>query len=625
VASSGTIIRAGETVTITAVVNNLGGLSASNIPVVFYNGDPDKGGVQIGSTKIDDLLAHRNATAQIAWVAASGPKAIFVRVDPDNAIAELDETNNGASAPVVISGIDLTVAPEDISVVPTVLFGGVPTAATGSVLTLNATVRNLGLDAAKNVYARFYDGDPQANGTVIGGDKRIELINASGMGVASVVWNNTGSPGPRKIFVVVNPKNSVGHLVEYDETNNAASSSMGLNAPPAFTQAIEPQSTSEDQARNSYLDLSAYVADPDNEVSGLVFRIISSTEPDANVSLSAQGMLGIRPLPDWNGMTVVTVGVSDGISEAVTSFNFTVNPVNDPPVMDPVAEATLQAGTLYPVNVTARDPDLIGGDVLTFAADTVFFTINRTSGKILYTPTAAQVGKQSVKITVTDSGGLMASTFWKFTVVRPNSAPNLVLGENPSILGMETKPLRYKFNATDAESDALTFSVDTGMFTIDPVTGEFNFTPPKGTAGTYKFNVTVKDAGGLGDTRTVTLVIAKLPTTGGNGDGIGWMIYLLLLLVAAACIGAAVFLARRIRGRPGGPDGSEKERYEAVFGAGTYEYAKKGGSSSLREFREAEKKQQAQAPLTCPKCGSDSIQKFPDGGAICNKCGTSVK
>jgi ribosomal protein L37AE/L43A len=356
-----------------------------------------------------------------------------------------------------------------------------------------------------------------------------------------------------------------------------------------------------------------------------VFYIISSTEADANVSLSAQGMLSIRPLPDWNGMTVVTLGVSDGISEAVTSFNFTVNPVNDPPVMDPVAEATLQVGTLCTVNVTARDPDLLGGDVLTFAADTGFFTINRTSGKILYTPTAAQVGKQSVKITVTDNGGLMASAFWKFTVVRPNSAPKLVLGENPSILGMETKPLRYKFNATDAESDALTFSVDTGMFTIDPVSGEFNFTPPKGTAGTYKFNVTVKDTGGLGDIRTVTLVITKAPITTSDGEDIGWMVYLALILVAAACIGAAVLLARRIRGRPGVPDGSEKQRYEAVFGAGTYEYAKKGGSSSLKEFREAENKQQAEAPLTCPKCGSGNIQKFPDGGAICNQCGKPVK
>jgi ribosomal protein L37AE/L43A len=236
------------------------------------------------------------------------------------------------------------------------------------------------------------------------------------------------------------------------------------------------------------------------------------------------------------------------------------------------------------------------------------------------------VGKQSVKITVTDNALLTAFTVWKFTVVRPNSAPKLLLGENLSILGMETKPLHFKFNATDAEGDALTFSVDTGMFNIDPVSGEFNFTPPKGTAGSYRFNVTVKDTGGLGDTRTVTLVIAKLPSNGGDGGGVGWLVYLLLIVVVVICIGAAVVLGSRIRRRSGGsPSGPEKERYEAVYGAGTYEYAKKGGSSSLREFREAEKQKQAEAPLTCPSCGSDKVQKFPDGGAICNQCGKPVK
>jgi ribosomal protein L37AE/L43A len=624
VIGSGPVIRAGETVTVSAVIRNIGGMAASAVPVSFYDGDPSKGGNTIGSFSITDLPAHRNATAQISWAAASGPKAIFVWADPANAIAELDETNNIASAPVTISGVDLTVAQDDILVSPTILFGGVPTAATGTVLTLNATVHNLGTDTALNVYARFYDGDPRANGSLIGGDKRIEVINASGAGTASVSWNGTSMPGPRTIFVLVNPQSSVGHMVEYDETNNEASLAVSLNAPPFFTKAIEPQSTEEDRARNNFLDLSAFVADPDNDVSGLAFRIVSSTEPEANVSLSPQGLLSIRSLPDWNGMTVVTVGVSDGISEALASFNFTVVPVNDPPVIDPVPEATLQVGTLCIINVTAHDADIYDGDVLTFAAETNFFTINKTSGKIIYTPSVAQVGKQSVKLTVTDTGQLIAFTVWKFTVVRPNSAPKLQVGENLSILGMETKPLHYKFNATDPEGDLLAFSVDTGMFTIDAATGEFNFTPPMGTAGSYRFNVTVRDTDGLSDTRTVTLVIAKLPSTGGGG--VNWVFYMVLIFIAVVCIAVALVLVMRIRGRSGGsPSGTEKERYEAVYGAGTYEYAKKGGSSSLREFREAERQKQAEAPLVCPKCGSDKVQKFPDGGAICNQCGKSVK
>jgi hypothetical protein len=623
---AGGVIRAGETVTIKAVVYNLGGLSASSVLVEFYDGDPAKGGNKIGSTIIPDIPAHRNATAQITWVAASGPKAVFAVADPAGAIAELDEGNNGGSAPVTISGVDLTIAPEDITFSPTILYGGMPAAATGTVVTINATVHNLGTDAAVNAYIRFYDGNPLTNGILIGGDKRIERVNASGTGVASVVWNNTAAFGTRIIFVLVNPAGSVGHQVEYDETNNNASASIALNAPPVFNEAIGPQSTNEDKNLNSFLDVSAYVSDPDDELTALVFRIISSTEPEANVSLTSLGMLSIRPDPDWSGMTVVTVGVSDGISEAAISFNFTVVPVNDPPVLDPMPEnLTLQAGSLYVFNVTAHDPDLDYGDVLTFAADTNIFSINKSSGKILYTPTAAQAGKQSIRITVTDKEGTMAAVYWKFTVVKPNTAPTLVLGDNLTILGMETKPLYYKFNATDADNDAITFSVDTGIFAINANTGEVSFSPARGTAGTYRYNLTARDPGGLSDTRTVTLVIARLPAPG-NGGSDFTMLYVILALVAAMCLVAAAFIARRIRGRKGGRiDGSEKERYEALYGAGTYDYAQKSGSSSLGEFREAEKQGAQVEPLTCPKCGSHSIQSFPDGGAICNKCGNTVK
>jgi ribosomal protein L37AE/L43A len=627
VQASGPVIGAGEQVTISAVIDNIGGQAASGVPVSFYDGDPAKGGNVIGSITIPDLPAHKNATAQIIWTATSGTKAIYVWADPANEIAELDESNNVASVAITISGLELTITSDDISVTPTILFGGQPTAATGTVLATCATVHNLGSDSARNIYVRFYDGDPRANGSMIEGDKRIDVINASGTGIASVSWNGTSLAGARTIFVVVNPKNSVGHVLEYNDTNNEASLSILLNAPPRFTQTIEPQSTEEDRARNNFLDMSAFVTDPDNDVSGLIFRVVSSTEPGANVSLTPQGMLSIRSLPDWNGMTVVTVGVSDGISEVFSSFNFTVQPVNDPPVMDPVPDATLQVGDICVINITARDPDIDDGDVLTFSAETDFFTINRTSGRIIYTPSVAHVGKRSVKITVTDSGMLSAFSVWKFTVVRPNSPPRLQTGENLSILGMETKPLYYKFNATDPEGDALTFSVDTGMFTVNPATGEVNFTPPKGTAGSYKFNVTVRDTGGLSDTRVVTLVIAKLPPADGTDGSAQWPIYLVLILVAAICVGIAGVMAKRIRGRSpaGRKDGSEKERYEAIYGVGTYEYAKKGGSSSLREFRENESAEKAAVPPKCPRCGSTSIQKFPDGGAICNKCGTSIK
>jgi hypothetical protein len=103
---------------------------------------------------------------------------------------------------------DLTLAPSDIALSIQPVLGG-------DVVTITATVHNVGTDSASNVAIRFSD-----NGTQIGSDQVIAAIAAAGTGTASVVWNTKGLKGDHTLAVTADPANAVR---EADETNNSAS------------------------------------------------------------------------------------------------------------------------------------------------------------------------------------------------------------------------------------------------------------------------------------------------------------------------------------------------------------------------------------------------------------------
>jgi PKD repeat protein len=108
----------GDQVTITATIYNLGKKDMT-VPtaVEFFDGDPGLGGTEIGAGEIK-VAAGGSEDVSIQWTALPGNHIIYVVVDPDDAIAEVDETNNVASRLISVSEIVLIAdAGEDQSVV----------------------------------------------------------------------------------------------------------------------------------------------------------------------------------------------------------------------------------------------------------------------------------------------------------------------------------------------------------------------------------------------------------------------------------------------------------------------------------------------------------------------------
>ena len=155
---------------------------------------------------------------------------------------------------------------------------------------------------------------------------------------------------------------------------------------------------------------------------------VNATDPDANDRLtfaltqaptgmginSSNGLIAWTPTAAQTGNQHVTVKVQDqgGLSDT-QSFTITVPEPNRAPIITstpPLLQPT--AGGLYRYDVTAMDLDV--GDVLTYSLTTfpVGMSIDPASGVILWTPTNAQIGSQTVTVKVSDpQGGSDSQTF----------------------------------------------------------------------------------------------------------------------------------------------------------------------------------------------------------------------
>jgi hypothetical protein len=92
-------------------------------------------------------------------------------------------------------------------------------------VTLQATVGNAGnLALATNAVVRFYNGDPQNGGQMIGAEAVTTLAGCGATQVVTTVWPNV-TPGDYQIFVHVDPD---GRVRETSKSNNMASTAVNL-------------------------------------------------------------------------------------------------------------------------------------------------------------------------------------------------------------------------------------------------------------------------------------------------------------------------------------------------------------------------------------------------------------
>jgi subtilase family serine protease/Tol biopolymer transport system component/fibronectin type 3 domain-containing protein len=207
---------------LSAEVGNTGADSASDIEVAFYDGDPQQGGTQIGTTQlITDLSSGESTTVSVLMpsLADSQDRLLFVVVDPQDLITEFYEEDNTAFNTVTVQSLpDLATSTGDMTLSP--VFPKV-----GDDVTLTVRVSNLGQQAADEVVVRAYDGDPNSGGVLIGTDQTIASLPGLAADTVEFNWTLDAASSARPVVVQIDP---AGAILERITTNNTASRQVAV-------------------------------------------------------------------------------------------------------------------------------------------------------------------------------------------------------------------------------------------------------------------------------------------------------------------------------------------------------------------------------------------------------------
>ncbi|MFN7783664.1 MAG: Ig-like domain-containing protein, partial [Lysobacterales bacterium] len=250
-------------------------------------------------------------------------------------------------------------------------------------------------------------------------------------------------------------------------------------------------------------------SDPDGDA----VRLGVNAAPGALQFDAAARVLRYTPTPQDVGTQFIELEASDGRGgSSLQRIQLpVVQPVpgNQPPSLRGSPVATAMVGATYSYRPTATDPD---GDSLQFslASAPAGALVDRVSGALSWTPRAEQLGPQAFVLRVDDGRGGWASQ--SFSVdVQPNNNATPVITSLPGTQGKAGREYRYAVVATDADGDALSYSLEDAPAGMQIGSdGRITWTPSA--AGSVPVRVRVRDAlAWVEQSWTIDVVAADVP------------------------------------------------------------------------------------------------------------------
>jgi hypothetical protein len=146
--------------------------------------------------------------------------------------------------------------------------------------------------------------------------------------------------------------------------------------------------------------------------------------------ITLQRTITMTPRPNANGVTEITVKVSDGGSETWRHFKLTVTPVDDPPTIKPLQAMTVAMGEIPPmIEIQVDDVDTPGDSLVVTAGSSNIGLVPASGLQILpgdnvhrrwlrVTPTPGVPGQTLIIVRVSD-GSAPVNTAFQFRVSEP--------------------------------------------------------------------------------------------------------------------------------------------------------------------------------------------------------------
>ena len=208
----------------------------------------------------------------------------------------------------------------------------------------------------------------------------------------------------------------------------------------------------------------------------LTYRLLDSPE---GMVIDPNGLIAWQPDAEDFGDRTVTVEVSDyrgGTARQTFNLNVVSQVNNSAPaiVSNPALAATV--GRQYAYDLEAIDPD---GDLVALGLDSgpIGMRFDAENGKLLWTPTAEQLGPHQVSIRASDPNGASTSHTFEINVRGINVAP--IISSTPSTQASVGNPYRYQVKAIDIEGDTLSYRLTDAPegAQIDELTGLVEWIP----------------------------------------------------------------------------------------------------------------------------------------------------
>ena len=371
-------------------------------------------------------------------------------------------------------------------------------------------------------------------------DNAVGTLTVSGMSSdvavvpdANIVFGGTGANRIVTVTPADNAEGTVSITVTVSDGSAVATTSFqitvsGDDDAPTIT-AIANQIISEDTPTGV---LGFTVGDAETPVGSLTVSGTSDNTgvvPDANIVISGTGAartVQVSPAPNQSGAAIITLSVSDGTISTTTTFQVTINTVNDAPTITAIGNQTTNEDT-----PTGALPFTIG-DVETAAAS---LTVTATSGNtvlvpnaniaiggagasqtIQITPTANQFGIATITVNVNDGVNTTSTTF-QVTVSSVNDVPTITAVADQSINeDIPTGAVAFTVGDTETAVASLTLTGSSDNVTLVPnanivfggtgASRTVTVTPAANQVGVAVVTITVNDGSGSG-TRSFTLTV----------------------------------------------------------------------------------------------------------------------
>ncbi|MGE5372322.1 MAG: putative Ig domain-containing protein [Solirubrobacterales bacterium] len=251
---------------------------------------------------------------------------------------------------------------------------------------------------------------------------------------------------------------------------------------------------------NQPLQFAVTASDPDGDA----VTLSAANLPEGAVFDAVSGTVYWTPNFFQSGSYPVQFAATDGSLSNNASVTITVNNVNRPPVLEPIADQTVDEAQALQFTAAATDPD---AEALTFSASNLpSGAAMSASGVFTWTPGYDQAGNYVITVTVSDGAATDSKTV-AITVNNVNRAPELnAIGDKTVDEG---QTLQFTVSAVDPDGDAVQLSAANlpNGASFDAATGIFAWSPDYTMAGSYPaihFEVT---DGSLNDVEDITITV----------------------------------------------------------------------------------------------------------------------